>query len=172
MIFGNRSARTVMFLDELQGLKDRYPDRLQLVHVLSQEMPEVPLFAGRIDRDKLEKLFATVTDAATVDEWFLCGPFEMVGEARDLLEERGVEPKRSTTSSSSPARSTWRHSPPNHHPVKAQSVSSSPLPDASSEVRMRPEEKILDAASAGAPRAPLLLQGRNVRLVQGPTPRG
>ena len=55
-------------------------------------MPEVPLFAGRIDRDKLESLFATVADAASVDEWFLCGPFEMVGGLH-LLEERGVEAK-------------------------------------------------------------------------------
>ncbi|HVR31393.1 MAG TPA: FAD-binding oxidoreductase, partial [Acidimicrobiia bacterium] len=49
VIYGNRAARTVMFLDELEGLKDRHPDRLQIVHVLSREDPGLELFAGRID---------------------------------------------------------------------------------------------------------------------------
>jgi ring-1,2-phenylacetyl-CoA epoxidase subunit PaaE len=48
------SRRTVMFLDELEGLKDRYPDRLQIVHVLSREDPGLDLFSGRIDAAKLE----------------------------------------------------------------------------------------------------------------------
>ena len=146
VILGNRSARTVMFLDELQGLKDRYPDRLQLVHVLSQEMPEVPLFAGRIDRDKLEKLFATVADATTVDEWFLCGPFDMVGAARELLEERGVEPKQIHDelffAGPLDVEALPTEPPPGEGAVGVEFT----LAGRKSEVRMRPEEKILDAA--------------------------
>ena len=90
VIFGNRSADRVMFLDELEGLKDRYPDRLQLVHVLSREQGVMPLFTGRIDEAKLTELLDSVVSPAVPTEWFLCGPFEMVAAARTVLESRGL----------------------------------------------------------------------------------
>ncbi len=43
LLYGNRTTGSVMFLDELADLKDRYPDRFQLVHVLSREPHEVEL---------------------------------------------------------------------------------------------------------------------------------
>ena len=90
VIFGNRSADQVMFLDELEGLKDRYPDRLHLVHVLSREQGVMPLFTGRIDEAKLTELLDRVVSPAAPTEWFLCGPFEMVAAARTVLEARGL----------------------------------------------------------------------------------
>lgn len=94
LIYGNRGANSIMFLDEVEGLKDRYPDRLHLIHVLSREQPELDLYAGRIDADKLERLFGTVIDFDSVDAWYLCGPFEMVTEARKLIEGKGVGSER------------------------------------------------------------------------------
>lgn len=94
VVFGNRGANSIMFFDEVEGLKDRYPDRLHLIHVLSRETPELDLFAGRIDREKLERMFSTVVDFDTVDDWYLCGPYEMVMMARELIEEKGADPKR------------------------------------------------------------------------------
>ena len=91
VIFGNRSADQVMFLDELEGLKDRYPDRLQIIHVLSREQGVMPLFTGRIDEAKLTELLDRVVSPATPTEWFLCGPFEVVMAARTVLKSRGVE---------------------------------------------------------------------------------
>jgi ring-1,2-phenylacetyl-CoA epoxidase subunit PaaE len=91
VIYGNKWARSVMFLDELEGLKDRYRERLHLIHVLSRE-ETVPLLSGRIDRARLEALFANLVDFRTVDEWFLCGPAPMVETARDFVESRGVDP--------------------------------------------------------------------------------
>jgi len=93
VIFGNRSADQVMFLDELEGLKDRYPDRLQLVHVLSREQGVVPLFTGRIDQAKLNELLDRVVSPAAPSEWFLCGPYEMVMAARAVLAARGIGPE-------------------------------------------------------------------------------
>lgn len=94
LIYGNRGANSIMFLDEVEGLKDRYPDRIHLIHVLSREQPDLDLYAGRIDADKLERFFGSVIDFDSVDSWYLCGPFEMVTEARKLIEGRGVEPER------------------------------------------------------------------------------
>lgn len=94
LVYGNRDAGSVMFLDELADDKDRYPDRLQLVHVLSREERDAELLSGRIDAAKLDRLLATVVPPGDVDEWLLCGPFEMVEQVRDELLARGVPNRR------------------------------------------------------------------------------
>ncbi|GAA0615925.1 phenylacetate-CoA oxygenase/reductase subunit PaaK [Kribbella sandramycini] len=90
LLYGNRTAGSVMFADELADLKDRYAERLHLVHVLSRESTEVELFSGRIDADRLKRMFVTILPIAGVDEWFLCGPYAMVVGAQDLLLAEGV----------------------------------------------------------------------------------
>lgn len=91
LLYGNRTAGSVMFADELADLKDSYADRLHLVHLLSRESTEVELFNGRIDPERLAKLLDTILPSDTVDEWFLCGPYAMVVGAQELLLSRGVE---------------------------------------------------------------------------------
>ena len=56
LVYGNRDASSVMFLEELADYKDRYPARLQLIHVLSRERRDAELLSGRIDAAKLEAL--------------------------------------------------------------------------------------------------------------------
>lgn len=90
LVYGNRYARSVMFVEELADLKDRYPDRLHLVHVLSREPGESPLLSGRIDADRLTRLWDTIVPASLIDEWFLCGPYGMVVDAKAVLAGRGV----------------------------------------------------------------------------------
>jgi ring-1,2-phenylacetyl-CoA epoxidase subunit PaaE len=79
-----------MFLEELADLKDRYPSRLAIHHVLSREQRQAPIYSGRIDADRLEQIFTHLIDVDKVDEWFLCGPFELVQLIRDELEGRNV----------------------------------------------------------------------------------
>ncbi|MEO9153387.1 MAG: FAD-binding oxidoreductase, partial [Lapillicoccus sp.] len=90
LLFGNRRTSSIMFLEELEDLKNAYPSRFQLVHVLSRETPDVELFHGRLDRARLTAIFAALLPVETVDEWYLCGPFGMVTGAEELLLERGV----------------------------------------------------------------------------------
>ncbi|WP_427015484.1 1,2-phenylacetyl-CoA epoxidase subunit PaaE [Pseudarthrobacter sp. P1] len=90
LIYANKASMDVMFLEELADLKDKYPARLALHHVLSREQRIAPLMSGRLDADKLEALLGTAIHSDDVDEWFLCGPFELVQLCRDVLQERGV----------------------------------------------------------------------------------
>lgn len=92
LLLGNRSAASIMFLEDLSALKDRYTDRFHLIHVLSREQPASPLLSGRIDRPRLEAVFASLVDPDTVDLWFLCGPYRMVTAVRETLEDRGTPP--------------------------------------------------------------------------------
>lgn len=90
LVYTNRSTLDVMFLEELAELKDRYPSRLAVHHVLSREQRTAPLLSGRIDAEKLGTMLEVLIRPETVDEWFLCGPFELVQLARDTLAAKGV----------------------------------------------------------------------------------
>lgn len=90
VVYGNRYARSVMFVEELADLKDRHPQRLHLVHVLSREPGESPLLSGRVDAQRLGRLCDTLLPVDRIDEWFLCGPYGMVTDAQQVLAARGV----------------------------------------------------------------------------------
>jgi ring-1,2-phenylacetyl-CoA epoxidase subunit PaaE len=99
LIYGNRRADTVMFADEVADLKDAFPARMRLVHVLSREAQEVDLFSGRLDAAKLRALFPAIglpatADVGAVGHWWLCGPFGMVQAAIGVLTEFGVPRER------------------------------------------------------------------------------
>jgi ring-1,2-phenylacetyl-CoA epoxidase subunit PaaE len=94
VLYGNRRTDTVMFADELADLKDRAPSRLELIHVLSREPREAELFTGRLDVPKLRQLFDTLIPVSEVDHWWLCGPFEMVTGAQELLASLEVPRER------------------------------------------------------------------------------
>lgn len=90
LVYVNKGTMDIMFLEELADLKDRYPRRLAVHHVLSREERIAPLLSGRLDASKLAALFDKAIHAEDVVEWFLCGPFELVQLCRDVLEQRGV----------------------------------------------------------------------------------
>jgi ring-1,2-phenylacetyl-CoA epoxidase subunit PaaE len=94
LVYANRTHASVMFLEEVEDLKNRYPDRFSLVHVLSREPQEVELFSGRLDVPRFQRFLDTIVPPADVDEWFLCGPYEMVASLRKQLIAEGVS-KRS-----------------------------------------------------------------------------
>jgi ring-1,2-phenylacetyl-CoA epoxidase subunit PaaE len=94
LVYGNRTSRSVMFLEDLEELKDRYLGRLQLLHVLSREQQDAGLLNSRLDAAKLDVLLGSLIPPEAVDEWFLCGPAEMIDTARAALLERGVDPGR------------------------------------------------------------------------------
>ena len=91
LLFGNRRTSSIMFLEELEDLKNRFPGRFHLVNVLSREAQDVELFHGRLDPERLTAIFAALLPLESVDEWYLCGPFGMVTGAEALLKERGVD---------------------------------------------------------------------------------
>ncbi|GLY06336.1 MULTISPECIES: 2Fe-2S iron-sulfur cluster-binding protein [Actinoplanes] len=94
LFYGNRRADTVMFGEELADLKDRHPDRLEIVHVLSREPRESELFSGRLDAERLGVLLPLMVDVSAVDHWWLCGPYAMVTDAATVLAAAGVDAER------------------------------------------------------------------------------
>ncbi|MFR9790196.1 2Fe-2S iron-sulfur cluster-binding protein [Streptomyces sp. MB22_4] len=94
LIRGDRTAASTMFLEEVADLKDRYPERLQLVTVLSREEQQAGLPSGRLDRARLAGLLPALLPLEQVAGWFLCGPYGLVQGAEGALRELGVDRAR------------------------------------------------------------------------------
>ena len=94
LVYGNRRMASVMFNEALQDLKDRYPDRLTLIHILSRQAQEVDLLQGRIDGAKVRALIAALLPAASMDEVFICGPEAMIAATEEALLAAGVPASR------------------------------------------------------------------------------
>jgi len=93
LVYGNRNRSSIIFFEELEGLKNRYMGRFNLIYVLSRERTEINLNSGRINSDKLVELQKLI-DYATTDEFFLCGPEEMIFTTKNFLEATGVDKKK------------------------------------------------------------------------------
>ncbi|WP_193170486.1 1,2-phenylacetyl-CoA epoxidase subunit PaaE [Nisaea nitritireducens] len=94
LFYGNRSVREIMFREALLDLKNRYPSRFSVLHVLSREPQEAALLNGRIDREKCESFFRSILNVHAVDRFFLCGPEGMIGDVRAALAAHGVEEEK------------------------------------------------------------------------------
>ena len=95
LLFGNRDSSSIIFLDELANLKDRYLGRLSLHHFLAEEEGDIELFNGMLDRERCHlAIESLIGDARSVDAWFICGPGPMMDAAEATLIERGVERER------------------------------------------------------------------------------
>jgi ring-1,2-phenylacetyl-CoA epoxidase subunit PaaE len=90
LIRSDRTAASTMFLEEVADLKDRYPERFQLVTVLSREEQQAGLPSGRLDRERLARLLPALLPVEEVAGWFLCGPFGLVQSAERTLRALGV----------------------------------------------------------------------------------
>jgi ring-1,2-phenylacetyl-CoA epoxidase subunit PaaE len=92
LVYGNRSRSSIIFFEELEGLKNKFLDRFNLINILSRERTESPLNFGRIDIEKLNEL-GKLIDYSRINETFLCGPEEMIFCIKEYLIQRGVNEK-------------------------------------------------------------------------------
>ncbi|MEO8020496.1 1,2-phenylacetyl-CoA epoxidase subunit PaaE [Polaromonas sp.] len=94
LVYCNQRTGSILFNEALQDLKDRYPARLTLIHLLSRQSQEVALFNGRLDRAKVSELLATLIPPASIDETFVCGPEAMIEACEQALLAAGVPRER------------------------------------------------------------------------------
>ena len=90
LLYGNRSSATIMFLEELASLKNRFMGRLQVYHFLEDEAEEVDLFNGRLDQAKTAEILGVLVDPAGIDAAFICGPGPMMDAAEGALLNAGI----------------------------------------------------------------------------------
>ncbi len=96
LIYGNRSADKIIFREELEDLKNVYMGRFALHYVLSKEHPGSDLFFGRITAEKCKSFSKYFFNIDEVNQFFICGPEEMIFSVRDYLLENGAEKNKVT----------------------------------------------------------------------------
>jgi ring-1,2-phenylacetyl-CoA epoxidase subunit PaaE len=94
LIYGNRNRSAVIFREELQALKNEYPEKFQLIHIFSREKMDAPIFEGRIDAAKCEMIFKQIIPLAFDQEFLLCGPAPMIFSVRDWLRDQDIEERK------------------------------------------------------------------------------
>lgn len=152
LVYGNRRTSSVMFNEALQDLKDRYRDRLTLIHILSRQAQEVDLLQGRIDGDKVKAIIKALLPAASMDEVFICGPEAMIEATEKALIEAGVPESRVYTErfTSGPAQAAKIQADTDAAPTKqaaAKDIALTIVLDGKEhELNIGPDEHVLDAA--------------------------
>lgn len=90
LIYGNKNVSSIIFKEELDAIKNNFLQRFQLLHILSQEGTDAPVFSGRINEEKLQQLSAII-NYNKVDNFFVCGPEAMIFTIKNYLEQLGIE---------------------------------------------------------------------------------
>jgi ring-1,2-phenylacetyl-CoA epoxidase subunit PaaE len=90
LFYGNRDSQSVIFLEELARLKNRYMGRLEIHHFLAEEMEDIELFNGMLDRAKCGEILEHLVEPAEVAAFFICGPGPMMDAAEAALVDAGV----------------------------------------------------------------------------------
>lgn len=90
LVYGNQQVQSIMFREEIEALKNKYLGRLHLLHILSRERLECELNFGRIGAEKCAQIFEQLVDLNEMDEFFLCGPEEMILSVKEFLLHKGV----------------------------------------------------------------------------------
>jgi ring-1,2-phenylacetyl-CoA epoxidase subunit PaaE len=91
LFYGNRKQSTTMFVEDLYALKNRFPERLQLHFVFSQEDQEFPIASGRLDAGKVRELYDHFCKGLDPADAFVCGPDTMIATVRETLIELGLD---------------------------------------------------------------------------------
>ena len=152
LIYGNRRMSSVMFNEALQDLKDRFPGRFTMIHILSQQAQEVDLLQGRIDANKIKAIIDALLPAKSMDEVFICGPEAMIEVTEKALIDSGVpdnrvHSERFTTSTSQAHKVQADIDASKEKSASAKSVHMTIVLDGKEhEVALSPDEHVLDAA--------------------------
>ncbi|MCW5701599.1 MAG: 1,2-phenylacetyl-CoA epoxidase subunit PaaE [Bradyrhizobium sp.] len=94
LFYGNRTTEGMLFLEELEELKDRFLQRLSLFHILSGEEQDIPVLYGRLDGDKVRLLLRSLVPATSIDHVFICGPTGMSEDIEATCRAIGIADDR------------------------------------------------------------------------------
>ncbi|MCW5520844.1 2Fe-2S iron-sulfur cluster binding domain-containing protein [Aureitalea sp. L0-47] len=90
LFYVNKTAKSIIFKEELEQLRNAYFGRLEIYYFLTRERRDIELFNGRFDDERMEVLCKTFIDIPDTSEVFLCGPEDMVNYVSEYLVNAGL----------------------------------------------------------------------------------
>lgn len=94
LFYVNRTIQSIILREEIEGLKNLFLDRFELYHFLTQEQRDAELFNGRMTVDKLRSIGELLVDYSSIDDFFICGPSDMIFMIKDFLAETGIDKEK------------------------------------------------------------------------------
>ena len=89
LLYGNRTVEETIFHRELLELQLKHPERLFIEFVFSRKQ-ETDSHFGRIEKATVNFVLKNKFKSHDFDQYFLCGPEEMINGVNTVLEENGV----------------------------------------------------------------------------------
>ncbi|MFD1161296.1 MULTISPECIES: ferredoxin--NADP reductase [Hwangdonia] len=93
LVFGNKTTKDTMFLNELLELQHQYKDRFSIQFVFSQADEDDAIF-GRIEKSTVNYVMKNEHKHVVVDAFYLCGPEAMIHTVKDVLTEHHIDKDR------------------------------------------------------------------------------
>ncbi len=93
LFYSNKTPKDVMFLEEIEKLRDEYPKNFFPHLFYTQHKLEDWLFEGRLNAHKFELILNQLVDINEVDEAMVCGPNEMIQEISNEILKAGIPKK-------------------------------------------------------------------------------
>ncbi|MCC6726707.1 MAG: 2Fe-2S iron-sulfur cluster binding domain-containing protein, partial [Saprospiraceae bacterium] len=162
LFYGNRNSESVIFREEIEGLKNEYMTKLSVHYVLSQEDPGIELFHGRINAEKSRLYCTKLIDTAEVDAFYLCGPAQMIEAVQGTLSELGVAEDKVhfelfTTAGASASTSQKAWTSPSA--ITSSNITITLDGKTYQYKHSKPADTILDAGSVSIPELPYACKG-------------
>ncbi len=94
LFYGNKQIQSVIFKEEIEGLKNEFMSSFRIVHIMSRENLGSPLLNGRIDLNKANELFEAFLVDSAPNQVYICGPEQMIIDVKDSMISKGVAPEK------------------------------------------------------------------------------
>lgn len=93
LVYGNKTTKDTMFLNELLALQHQYSSRFSMQFVFSQADEDDAIF-GRIEKSTVNYVMKNKYKHVEVDAYYLCGPEGMIHSVKDVLTEHNIDEDR------------------------------------------------------------------------------
>jgi len=93
LVYGNKTTKDTMFLNELLDLQHQYKERFSIQFVFSQADEDDAIF-GRIEKSTVNYVMKNKHKHIDVDAVYLCGPEAMIHTVKDVLTEHNIPKER------------------------------------------------------------------------------
>jgi ring-1,2-phenylacetyl-CoA epoxidase subunit PaaE len=100
LVYANRDEYSIIFSNELQALQTQFPERFEVIHVLSQPHNGWQGYKGRLNAEKVEEILSKYSNELPLSQW-MCGPEGMMQTIAEVCEKKGLsKPKKENFSAS------------------------------------------------------------------------
>ena len=90
LLYGNKNRSSVMFMDDILRLEKDFQSQFLTYHFFSRENVQ-NCINGRINTSNLTTLFKDNASYKNIDEFFICGPGEMIDTVSNFLRSMNID---------------------------------------------------------------------------------